>query len=68
MAHYQSASPEIEDSFKIESERVEANPTESESLEEQSHSIRLSKSVVYEPDKAIIYAGITHIPHPQLSH
>jgi hypothetical protein len=51
-------STETEDYFEIESERVEANSTESEPLEEQSHSIRLSKSVVYEPDKAMIYAGI----------
>jgi len=51
-------STEIEDSLEIEHERLEANPTESEPLEGQSHSIRLSKSVVYEPDKAIIYAGI----------
>jgi hypothetical protein len=51
-------STETEDSLEIEIDRLEVNPTESEPLEEESNSIRLSKNVVYEPDKAIIYAGI----------
>ncbi len=49
---------EKKDSLEIENDQLPENPTESGSAQEDSNFIRLSENVVYEPDKATIYAGI----------